>query len=337
MKCYTTNGSGIGNLCLTNCPEPVDPAPSEVQVEVHAVSLNYRDLLVATGQYGKKDTIIVGSDMAGVVSQVGKDVTELKPGDRVLNAPFRNWPAGPLRTEWVKTFVGGNGLDGVLAEQITYPAASLVTIPSHLNFLQGCTLTVAGLTAWSAVVTHGQVKAGDWVLLHGTGGVSIFALQIAKLHGARIILSTSSEEKAKYIREHFGVSEIINYQDDDWPDQVRDITAGNGADIIVEVAGGTSLAKSIQAAAFSGRIALIGSLQGLESTINIRFMLARQVTVRGIYMESALELRRLIRACDAAQMQPQIDRVFPFEQTQQAYEYFQSQKHIGKVVIELKS
>ncbi len=337
MKCYVTDGSGIQNLSLTNRPESTEPPPGEVLVEVHAVSLNYRDLMVVTGKYGKKDPIIAGSDLAGVVTKIGRDVTELKAGDRVLNAPFRSWPAGTLREEWAKTFVGGNGVDGVLAEKITYPAASLVKIPSHLNFKQAATFPIAALTAWSAVVTHGRVKAGDWVLVHGTGGVSIFALQIAKLHGARIILSTSSQEKAALIREKFGVQEIIDYTVEDWPDQIREITTSQGADIIVEVAGGASLAKSIQAAAYGGRVALIGVLGGTDSAINIRHMLAHQVTVRGIFMESTQELRHLVRAWESAQLYPHIDRSFPFEQAQQAYEYLQSQKHIGKVVIELKS
>jgi len=337
MKCYITDGSGIQNLSLANRPEPTEPPPGEVLVEVHAVSLNYRDLMVANGAYGKKDPIIAGSDMAGVVTRVGRDVTELKAGDRVLNAPFRCWPAGTLREEWAKSFVGGNGVDGVLAEKITYPAASLVKIPSHLNFKQAATFPIAALTAWSAVVTHGRVRAGDWVLVHGTGGVSLFALQIAKLHGARIILSTSSQEKAAFIREKYQVHETFDYTSENWPEQIREITAGHGADIIVEVVGGASLAKSIQAAAYGGRVALIGVLGGTDSMINVRHMLAHQVTVRGIFMESTQELRHLARAWESAQLYPHIDRSYPFEQAQQAYEYLQSQKHIGKVVIGLKS
>jgi len=337
MKCYTVDGTGLDSLRLAERPEPAAPGSGEVLVNVHAVSLNYRDLMVADGRYsGKLDPpIIACADMAGTVAKVGTGVAEFKEGDRVLNAPFRFWPAGTLRSEWARTFVGGTGVDGVLAERIVYPAVSLVKVPGHFtSFAEGSTLTIAGLTAWAAVVTHGKTQPGDWVLLHGTGGVSIFAAQIAKKIGASVILSTSNEAKGKTVREKFGVDAVVNYRDADWPKQVRNITGGRGADVVVEVAG-ASLSNSIQACASGGRVALIGVLAGVECSINVRHILMRQITVRGIMMESTEELRKLAKALEAWKVHPCVDRVFPFEEARTAYSYLQSQRHIGKVVIEV--
>lgn len=339
MKCYTVDGTGLDSLRLTDRPEPGDPGPKEALVDVRAVSLNYRDLMVADGRYsGKLDPpIIACADMAGTVAKVGSAVTEFKEGDRVLNAPFRFWPSGTLRSEWARTFVGGTGVDGVLAERIVYPAVSLVKVPEHFtSFAEGSTLTIAGLTAWAAVVTHGKTQPGDWVLVHGTGGVSIFAAQIAKKIGANVVLSTSSEAKAKIVREKFGVDAVVDYRDADWPKKVREITGGRGVDVVVEVTGG-SLSNSIQACASNGRIGLIGVLAGVECRVNVLHILMRQITVRGVMMESTEELRKLAKALEAWKVHPCIDRVFPFKEARKAYDHLQSQKHIGKVVIELGS
>ncbi len=337
MKCYTVDGSGLDSLQLAERPAPA-VGPGDVVVDVHAVSLNYRDLLVADGRYGgpQDPPIIATSDMAGVVQAVGSEVTSLAPGDRVFNSPFRNWPAGTLRREWSRTFVGGQGIDGVLAEEVAYPADALVPIPAHLDFGEASTLTVAGLTAWAAIVTHGKATAGDWVLLHGTGGVSIFAAQIAKLLGARVILSTASEEKAAMVRDRFGVDRTINYRDDDWPRQVRKLTGGNGVDVVVEVAGGKSLQRSIDACAFGARIGLIGVLSGNEALIDVFKTLMRQVTIRGIYMESTQELQAFARAVEAGDLHPRIDRRFSFDQAREAYDYLGSRQHVGKIVIDVR-
>ncbi len=335
MKCYTVDGTGLDGVRLEECREPGAPGPGEVLVDVHAVSLNYRDLMVAKGQYGGKPEkpFIAASDMAGVVVKVGPGVTEFKPGDRVLNAPFRFWPAGTLRPEWARTFVGGTGVDGVLAERICYPAVSLAMVPGHLSFDEGSTLTIAGLTAWAAVVTHGKTRPGEWVLLHGTGGVSIFAAQIARMLGARTILTTSSREKGAIVKAQLGVTEVLDYREADWPSRVRAITGGHGVDVVVEVAGGDLLGQSIQACTHGARVAVVGVLAGLASRINVVDLLVHQVTVRGIFMESTEELRAFARALEAGKIHPHIDRRFSFAETRQAYEYLHSQRHIGKVVI----
>lgn len=337
MQCYTVDGSDLDSLSQVQRATPAI-GPDDVLVGVHAVSLNFRDQLVADGRYGgpQDPPIIAASDMAGEVLAIGDRVTSLAVGDRVFNAPFRHWPAGELRRDWSQTFVGGQGVDGVLADEVAYPADALVTIPKHLSYAEASTLTVAGLTAWSAVVTHGKTRAGDWVLLHGTGGVSVFAAQIAKLFGARTILSTSSGEKAALLREEFAVDHTIDYRDDDWPRQVRKLTGGEGVNVVVEVAGGESLQRSIDACAYGARIGLIGVLSGNTASIDVFKMLMRQITIRGLYMESTQELHALARAVEASGLRPHIDRVFRFDQAREAYDYLALQEHIGKVVIEVR-
>jgi len=205
-----------------------------------------------------------------------------------------------------------------------------------MNTQQASTLTIAGLTAWSTIVTHGAVKAGDWILLHGTGGVSIFGAQIASIVGARTILTTSNDSKAQLVKEKFGVTATVNYNNANWPEQVKEITGGEGVNIVVDVAGGAMLQSSIKACATGAFIGLIGVLAGVDSSINTIDMIMRQLTIRGILMESTEELRTFSRACEAAKLQPCIDRMFSFDETSQAYGYLQSQKHIGKVVIRVR-
>ena len=337
MKCYVTDGSGLGGVTLEERAGPGEPGEGQVVVDVRAVALNYRDLLVAEGRYGGDGSkqIVACSDMAGVVAAVGEGVDEFKKGDRVLNAPFRFWPAGRLRADWVRTFVGGAGVDGVLAERVSYPAASLVKVPEHLSFEEGSTLPIAGLTAWAAVITHGRATAGDWVLLHGTGGVSIFGAQIAKAVGARVIMTTSSGRKGEMVKRLFGVDHVIDYREDDWPTLARKHTGGQGVDVVVEVAGGASVRRSIQACGYGARVGVIGVLDGSLCRFDVFDLIKHQVTLRGILMESAQELRDLARAVQAAEIRPHIDRVFPFNEAQDAYRYLRSQEHIGKVVIKV--
>lgn len=338
MKHYLVDGKGIDSIQLSEKPSPTLISDYDVLVDAKAWSLNYRDLMVAKGAYQSSNQtfapFIPGSDMAGIVKAVGKSVTELKPGDRVLNAPFRHYPAGNLRAGWIRSFVGGMGVDGVLAEQVVYPADALVKIPSHLDFKEAATFTIAGLTAWAAIVTHGRTLPGEWVLLQGTGGVSIFGAQLAKAMGARTIMTTSSKEKADYVKSTFGVTHTVNYRDADWTDQIKALTQGAGVDVIVDVAGGDALGQSLRVCNYGARVAVIGVLSGTESAIHIRDLLSHQVQIRGIMMESTAELRKLMQAVDTLKLKPAIDKCFPFLQLKDAYRHLQSQKHIGKVVIE---
>jgi NADPH:quinone reductase-like Zn-dependent oxidoreductase len=339
MKCYLVDGKGIESLTLTERASPKILDDHNVLVEVKACSLNYRDLMIAKGQYqyttGDQPPFIPLSDMAGVVLEVGNKVTDFKPGDRVLNSPFKHWPAGTLRQSWASTFIGGGGVDGVLAERIVYPSDSLVEIPSYLNFQEASTFTIAGLTAWAAIVTHGKTRPGEWVLLHGTGGVSVFAAQLAHAIGARTIMTTSSKEKADFVKANFGVHATVNYHDRDWPKQIKELTQNSGIDVAVDVVGGDTLAQSLKICNYGARVAVIGILSGKESTIQILDLLKHQVQIRGIFMESTEELRAFMKAVDALHLKPHVDKVFPFDKAQEAYRYQEGQKHIGKVIISL--
>lgn len=338
-KCYVLDGSGFQGLRQEERSTPSTPDRDDVLVDIKAVSLNYRDLMVAKGQYGDTEAspIVAASDMSGVVAAVGSNVKEFKVGDRVLNSPIRKWPGGMIRAEWVRTVLGGAGVDGVLSEKFVYPSEALVKIPEHLDFKEASTLPIAGLTAWAAVVTHGRAKPGHWVLLHGTGGVSIFGAQIAKALGARVIMSSSSKEKGEFVRKEFGVDAIINYEDENWPKDVKKITGGHGADIIVETAGGITFGRSVRACAYGAHIGVIGILDGSASTFNVYDLMPKQITVRGIFMESTEELRAFSQAVEAGKIVPYIDKVFSFDQASEAYQYLESQKHIGKVVIDVDS
>lgn len=336
MKCYVVDGQGIENLKIVERDSPKLKNTTDVLVSVKACSLNYRDLLVAKGLYGTKQfpDFIPLSDMSGIVTQIGEDVQELKIGDRVLNAPFKHWPAGPLRAEWARTFVGGAGVDGVLAEQIVFPADALVKIPDYLDMLEASTLTIAGLTAWSSVVTHGQTKPGEWVLLHGTGGVSLFAAQLARAMGARVVLTTSHPEKGNLFKEKFGIEAFFDYRDPDWPKKVKAFTK-TGVDVVVDVAGGETLSRSLKACNYGARVAQVGILSGSEATLKSMDLIHHQVTLRGIYMESTEQLRAFIQAMEALRIHPHVDQSFAFDQAKEAYFYLEAQKHIGKVVITL--
>jgi len=337
-KCLLTDGQGIDSLKFGERELPNDLSTGEVLVEVRAVSLNYRDLLVARGDYGGQydPPIIACSDMAGVVLKTAADVKSFRIGDKVVNHPFRHWPAGKMNSNWIHTMVGGIGVDGVLIEKLVYPAEALVKMPAHMTFEEGSTLTIAGLTAWAAVVTHGKTQPGEWVLVHGTGGVSIFAAQIAKLIGANVVLTSSKEEKAQLVKDGIGIDATVNYKNEDWPKQVREITCGNGVDVVVDTGGGDILTKSILAAGYSSRIALIGNIADRSTSFKLFDVIRRQITLRGIFMESCEELTAFATACESSKLHPWIDKVFPFDEAQDAFRHLESQNHIGKVVIKLK-
>lgn len=337
-KCLLTDARGIDSLKFSARPASTELLPREVLVEVHAVSLNFRDLLVARGDYGSpyEPPIIACTDFSGTVLKTASDVKSFKPGDKVINHPFRFWPGGKLNSNWIRTMIGGLGVDGILAEQLVYPSEALVRIPSHMNFEEASTLPIAGLTAWAAVVVHGKTRPGEWLLTHGSGGVSIFSAQIARSVGARVILSTSNEEKAKEVKQKLNIDATVNYKDEDWPKQVREITGGNGVDVVIDTAGGDILAKSILAAGYSSRVAIIGNLADRQTSFKLFDVVRRQITLRGIFMESCEELRSFVQASETAKLKPWIDRVFPFDKSIDAYRHLESQRHIGKVVIKLK-
>lgn len=263
MKAYEIqSNAGIDALALVDRPQ-AKPAAGQVLIQVKAASLNYRDLLVIEGAYGagQKYPLIPMSDGAGEVVAVGEGVTRVKIGDRVAGIFFQDWIYGSLTKEKMKSDLGG-GIDGMLAEYVVLHQDGLVILPDYLSYIEGATLPCAAVTAWHGLITKGNIGAGDSVLLLGTGGVSIFALQFAKIHGARAIITSSSDEKLARAKQ-LGADETINYKaTPDWEKQVYQLTNRTGVDHVVEVGGAGTLSKSLQAVRIGGRISLIGVLSG---------------------------------------------------------------------------
>lgn len=331
----TTGGTSIDHLVFDEVAVPA-PGPGQVLVAIKAVSLNYRDLAVVTGRYPRDASkpVVICSDGAGEVIAVGDDVTSLRVGDRVVGSFFQNWITGPFIREYGASALGG-ALDGVLTRFRVFDQHGLLPIPEHLSFEEAATLPCAALTAWNALVPSCHVQAADTVLLLGTGGVSIFGLQFAKLHGARVIITSSSDEKLARARA-LGADETINYKTNpDWEKEVLRLTAGKGADIVLEVGGGETFPRSLNSVRASGQIAVIGVLSGFAATIPIGMIGLQTLTVRGIFVGSVAMFEDMNRALAANQVHPVIDRVFPFEQSADALRYMLSAQHFGKIVIAL--
>lgn len=334
MKAYEIqSNAGIDALKLCDRPQP-EPGTGQVLVKVKATSLNYRDLLVAEGQYGSavQYPLIPMSDGAGEVVAVGEGVTRVKVGDRVAGIFFQDWLDGALTREKMKSDLGG-GIDGMLAEHVVLHQDGLVILPDHLSYTEGATLPCAAVTAWHALVTKGNVSAGDTVLLLGTGGVSIFALQFAKMHGAKVIITSSSDEKLAQAKK-LGADETINYKTTpDWEKQVYQLTNRTGVDHVVEVGGAGTLPKSLQAVRIGGRVSLIGVLSGRGSEIDPMPILFKSITLQGIYVGSREMFETMNQAISQHRIYPIIDLVFPFTAAPEAYRYLKNASHFGKVVI----
>ncbi len=325
--------TGPSGLSLNEIPQH-QPRAGEVLVRIRAVSLNYRDLSATRRERPGNLPLpfTIGSDGAGEVTAIGVGVTKWKVGDRVIPTFFQDWPAGGITREVMGTALGG-AMQGVLAEYHVADEDALVSMPDGLSFEEAATLPCAALTAWHALVGHGHLKSGDTVLTLGTGGVSIFALQFAKLHGARVIITSSSDEKLEKARA-LGADETINYQTNpDWEKQVFALTQKRGADHVIEVGGAGTLQKSLDAVRFGGRVSLIGVLTGFEGLINPWPVIARSVTLQGIYVGSREHFEAMNKAISLHKMKPVIDRVFAFEDAQLAFEHMAAGAHFGKVVI----
>lgn len=336
MKAYQIRSAGgIDAIQTIDLPIP-QPAADEVLVRMRAASLNFRDLIITRGGYPRNNRcpVIPLSDGAGEVLAVGERVTRFRPGDRVVNCFFEDWEAGDVDEAQLQTSRGG-GIDGVLAEQVVFNERALLPIPSHLSFEQAATLPCAAVTAWQALVTLGGVKAGDTILTLGTGGVSIFALQFAKLNGATVIITSSSDAKLARARE-LGADETINYKTTpNWDEAVRELTGGRGVDNVIELGGPGTLPKSLACARVSGRVSLIGVLTGVEGDANPLPALFNRLTIQGIYVGSRAMFADMNRALTASRLEPVIDRVFEFSEAKEAYRYLKSGDHFGKVVIKI--
>ncbi|MGL4622281.1 zinc-dependent alcohol dehydrogenase family protein [Chroococcidiopsis sp.] len=337
MKAYEIQNDkpGLDALTLVERPQP-QPKARQVLVKMKAASLNYRDLLVAKGAYGSKSfkPIVPLSDGAGEVVAVGESVTQVKVGDRVAGIFMQTFISGELTAEKANSALGG-AIDGVLAEYVVFDEQGVVKIPAHLSYEEAATLPCAAVTAWNAMIAEGELKAGDTVLLQGTGGVSLFGLQFAKMMGARVILTSSSDEKLDRAIQ-LGADVGINYKTtSDWDEKVEKLTDGRGVDLVVEVGGSGTLSKSLRAVRYGGKIAMIGVLTGIAGDVSTGSILFKHIRVQGIYVGSRDLFEDMNRSISLHQMKPIIDRVFPFHEARAALAYLESGAHFGKVCISL--
>ena len=324
-------GFGIENLALEDVPQP-KPGPGQVLLKMSAWSLNYRDLLVVRGIYAPKlqFPFQMLSDGVGEVVATGPGVTRVKTGDRVAGAFMQTWIEGEMTEEKFNSALGAHR-PGIAAEYVVLDAEGVVPVPGHLTDEEAATLPCAAVTAWQALVTSGNLAAGDSVLVLGTGGVSIFALQFARMLGARVIATSSSDHKLERARA-LGASDVINYRSTpEWGKRVRDLTGGTGVDHVVEVGGAGTLAQSLEAIRTSGRISLIGVLTGGDA--NPIPILMKSVTLQGIFVGSREMFEAMNRAIAFNGLKPIIDRVFPFAELPQALRHMESGAHFGKIVI----
>ncbi|HZQ42427.1 MAG TPA: NAD(P)-dependent alcohol dehydrogenase [Acidobacteriaceae bacterium] len=342
---------GLDNLALEPTPLPA-LGPADVHVRFHAAALNYRDLMVALGQYNPKMHLprILGSDAAGEVLAIGPAVTLFKPGDRVCSLFFQDWLDGEIQPLTGKSALGG-AIDGVFATERILPETGLIHSPAHLSFEEAATLPCAALTAWNALVEQGRLRAGQTVLVQGTGGVSLFALQIARMHAATVILTSSSDEKLDRGRR-LGAHHTINYKSTpDWDKAAQEFTAkalsaNVGVDHVVEVGGQGTIAKSLSVVRPAGHVHVIGVLSGTAPSagpgreapgLDVRSILTKSVHINGIYVGSRAMFHRMNAAISANHLKPVIDRVFPLSEARGAFEYMQNGSHFGKIVLSLNS
>ena len=334
MRLYQLGNLGnLEALKLVEAPDP-KPGPGQVVVRIRACSLNHRDLNIVSGGYTShalKPSAIPLSDGAGEVIAVGPGVARWKEGDRVAPIFVQRWLGGELLLEYMPSALGGPS-DGVLAEQIVLSEEGLVRIPSHLSFEQAATLPCAAVTAWNAAMVKGALRPGQALVTLGTGGVSLFAAQFGLLTGARVIATTGTADKIARVQA-LGVTDVIDYRaQPDWDARVRELTGGRGADLVVDVGGPGSLARSIGALRYCGHVSVVGNLAG-KATIDPGALFAKRASMCGIQVGSRDMFEAMNRAIEVAKLEPVIDRVFDFTNVRAAYEHLASGKHFGKVVI----
>ena len=318
---------------LTEAETPPPPGPGKVLVRVRAVSLNYRDLLLSQNA-ARPRTIVPCSDGAGEVAAIGTRVSRVRVGDRVAGIFFQTWLDGPLTDDVHAQALGGSA-DGMLTEYVVLSEQGVVKLPDYLSYEEAACLPCAGVTVWNGLFEQGRLQPGQTVLLQGTGGVSILGLQLAKAAGARVIITSSSDEKLARARA-LGADETINYRTTPaWEQAVQQLTAGLGADHVVEVGGAGTLEKSLGATRASGHIAFVGVLTGRAAPIATGLLLTKSLRLTGIYVGSRAMFERLLAALEQSQLRPVIDRVFAFDEAPAALAYLASGAHFGKVVVRL--
>src|SRR5215467_2908986 len=338
MKAFEIrDGFGIERLTLVDKSEPV-PGPGQALIKMKAFSLNYRDLMVVTGAYNPRMKLprVPFSDGAGEVIAIGPGVTRVKVGERVTPTFMQKWIDGEPDVEKGKSALGG-AVDGLLAEYVVLDQEGLVHIPEHLSYEEASSLPCAGVTAWHALVSEGQIKPGDVILTQGTGGVSIFATQFAHMAGARVIVTSSSSRKIERARK-LGASEGINYKDiPDWDKKAIELTGGLGVDHVVELGGAGTINKSLRAVRLGGRISVIGALTGGAGDVTTVSILMKNIRVQGIFVGSRAMFEDMNRAISLHKMQPFVDRVFRFDEAREALRHIESASHFGKICLTVQS
>ncbi len=332
-----TGDFSLTGLSFDTVPLP-DPGPHDVLVRNRAISLNQRDLMLVEGRYNPSQPrpITLGSDGAGEVLAVGKNVTRFKVGDRVVTSFYRDWVDGQLAFSNSKATLGA-GIDGTMATHYVLPEHGLARIPDNLTFEEAATFPCAGVTAWHALIATGNIGPSDTVLFLGTGGVSIVGLQIARLRGARTIVTSSSDEKLARART-LGADETVNYRTTpQWDQRVRDLTAKQGVSHVLETGGAGTLPLSLRSAGYHAQISIIGLISGATSTadqpIDLRQILGRNLRVQGISVGSRQMLEEVAEAFGSHNVKPVIDKTFPFDQSIDALRALKAADHFGKIVI----
>jgi NADPH:quinone reductase-like Zn-dependent oxidoreductase len=327
-------GGGLDKLQLAEIDDPGAPGPEQIRVRLHANSLNYHDYAVAVGAIPASNGRIPMSDGAGIVEAVGADVSEFSVGDAVVSCFFPYWQDGePPHGNF--GYVPGDGLDGYAREAVVTPANWFTHAPKGWSHIEAATLPCAALTAWRALVVEGQIKAGDSVLILGTGGVAVFALQFAKAMGATAIVTSSSDAKLERARA-MGADFTVNYKaDPDWGNTVWEWSGKRGVDHVLEIGGPGTLAQSIAAVRVGGHIALIGILTGLKGEVPTMLLMAKQIKLKGIVVGSVAHQRNMIRALDATGIKPIIDKTFPLANLADAFRYEEGAQHFGKICAEI--
>jgi NADPH:quinone reductase-like Zn-dependent oxidoreductase len=321
-------------LTLVDLPDAPAPGPGEISVRIRASSLNYHDYAVVKGMLPTADKRIPMSDGAGEVTAVGAGVTDFAPGDAVVSTFFPKWLDGRIPADGFAN-VPGDGIDGYAREQVTAPSTSFTHTPKGYSHAEAATLTCAGLTAWRALVVDGQLKAGSTVLVQGTGGVSIFALQFAKAMGATVIATSSSDEKLARLKT-LGADHLINYKDHaDWGAKALELTGGVGVDHVVEIGGAGTLDQSMIAARVSGHIALIGILAGYAGPVMTVTLMAKNLRVQGLTVGSRQQQLDMIAAINVTGIKPILDKHFPLADLADAFRHQESGTHFGKIIVDI--
>jgi NADPH:quinone reductase-like Zn-dependent oxidoreductase len=335
MRAYRLHDfSGPDGWKLDDLPSP-SPGFGEVLIRIRAASINYRDLMVSKGIYNPKMKLpqIPVSDASGEVVACGPGTSRFKPGDRVAGNFMSGWVEGPIDDSKGRTALGCEA-PGVLAEEVALPETGLVRVPEGLSYEDAATLPCAGVTAWNALFHAHRLRPGDTVLTLGTGGVSVFAVQFARLAGARVIATSSSDDKLGRVKQ-LGATELINYKaKPDWDKAVRELTGGVGVDLVVEVGGSGTFPRSLRSVRTGGTIALIGVLSG-QGQVDPISILMRSVKVQGIYVGSVAMFEEMNRAIETGGLRPVIDQVFPFEKAPDALRRMEGASHFGKIVIQV--